>query len=182
MLLGSYSAMSALTQESLNKLLALNKNKGVIIKDDSHKAPNGDYIIPYIKIYYLDVSDQDLSDLNLSQIDFYYCNFYNANFDRSNLVKVITFQCDFRKAHFEDANLRGIKIERKSPLDDATFKNTIINSATLHVNRLVNFENTDLNKALHIEDVEIFEEIRAKLDRSKYILDGGVDVWPYDAR
>ena len=182
MLLGSYSAMSAFTQESLDKLLALNKNTMVICQDRHSKAIYTDKSVPHIIINYLDVSDQDLSDLDLSNIDFYNCNFYGTKFIRTNLRKVTTFQCDFRKAHFEDANLYGSTFEDKSPLDGATFKNANIGRANLEINRSVHFEDTDRAQALRIKYVELFEETREKEDRSKYILKSGVDIWPYDAR
>ena len=175
MLLGSYSGMSPWTQESLDKLRALNKNERVIFKSDKIDG------LVKISIYYLDVSDQDLSDLKLDNIDFFFCNFYNAKFNKATMDGVKSIHSDFRKAHFEDTDLEGVWFKDKSPLDGATFKKAYLYDARLEINPSVNFIKTDKGEADFIE-VESFEVIRAKEDRSKYILKSGVDIWPYDLR
>ena len=190
MLLGSYSAMSAWTQESVDKLLALNKNKRCKVRDESFSPPTGkaelkDHtgkVVPRMIIYHLDVSDEDLSDLDLSRIYFSFFNFYQAKLNRSDLSMIGTYQSDFRSIAFWETNLNGAKFEEKSPLDNSWFMDAKILEATLEINPHVRITHTDKTHAQLIT-VELFEIIREKENRAEYILDGsGIDTWPYDAR
>ncbi len=132
MLLGSWIHISAWKQESVDKLLILNKNYL------GEWSPDSEMFLC------LDVSDEELLDLDLSGITFWNCNLSGASFYRSILTDIVVDNSDCRGAHFDETKLDGAHFYHYSYLDGATFIGASLIDTSLEVPGDMNLENIDI--------------------------------------
>ncbi len=142
--------MSAWTQESLDRVLAVNKNR------------RGEWNDVTLTFFFLDIEGENLPDLDLSGIMLFKCNLRKTRFDRSILNQLIVQYSDCRGAHFDGATLNRARFEYFSFLDGASFFDTDLDKAYLEIPQDVNLIDANIGTAKTILCVS-YEEIHKRV-------------------
>ena len=158
--------MSAWTQKSVDKVLAVNKN------------PKGIWTKSHTSFLFLNIEDEDVSDLDLSGIFFYKCNLQKTRFNRSTLNNLVLKTSDCREACFDGATLDGARFENFSFLDGASFIGASLKKAHLEMPQDVTLIDVDLSTAEIIECVS-FDELHRRLAENQLQQAGMEEQYKY---